>query len=170
LHAKDATIVGSRWILSPDPSAADGRALINPNLNEPKVPVALASPGSYVEFNFTAAANTNYHIWLRMKAQSNDYTNDSLYVQLDNQIGTTNSLSFVLEEGSGAGVANWGWNDDGYGVLGMNIKFTTSGTHTIRLQQREDGISVDQIVLSPITYLSTSPGLFKNDTTILPAR
>ncbi len=37
------------------------------------------------------------------------------------------------------------------------------------MQGREDGISIDQIVLSPSTYLFTSPGALKNDNTVLPA-
>jgi hypothetical protein len=38
---------------------------------------------------------------------------------------------------------------------------------TIRIQQREDGVSIDQIVLSPSRYRTTSPGALKNDRTIL---
>ena len=38
---------------------------------------------------------------------------------------------------------------------------------TIRLQQREDGVSLDQIVLSPVTFASVAPGAGKNDSTIL---
>jgi hypothetical protein len=34
--------------------------------------------------------------------------------------------------------------------------------------RREDGISIDQIVLSAGTYLNTAPGGAKNDTTIVP--
>jgi hypothetical protein len=40
--------------------------------------------------------------------------------------------------------------------------------HTIRIQTREDGLAIDQIVLSPSAYLSVSPGALVNDTTILP--
>jgi len=52
--------------------------------------------------------------------------------------------------------------------MGPLIYFATTGTHTIRVQMREDGIAIDQIVLSPQTYLNSSPGAPKNDTTILP--
>jgi hypothetical protein len=67
-------------------------------------------------------------------------------------------------------VQGWGWHDNSYGqnVLGPDLMFATSGTHTLRIQQREDGISIDQIVLSPVTYRTTSPGVTKNDTTIVP--
>jgi hypothetical protein len=37
----------------------------------------------------------------------------------------------------------------------------------LRIQQREDGPIVDQIVLSPNTYLTTPPGPRQNDGTIL---
>ena len=45
--------------------------------------------------------------------------------------------------------------------------YFTAGTQTIRIQQREDGLAIDQIVLSPDTYLTSPPGPTKNDTTIL---
>ena len=64
----------------------------------------------------------------------------------------------------------WGWQDNGWGVgvFGQLIRFANSGTHTIRIQPREDGLSIDQIVLSPSTYLNIAPGPLKNDNTILP--
>jgi hypothetical protein len=40
--------------------------------------------------------------------------------------------------------------------------------HTLRVQSREDGFSIDQIVLSSSTYLSASPGALKSDVTLLP--
>jgi endonuclease/exonuclease/phosphatase family metal-dependent hydrolase len=52
--------------------------------------------------------------------------------------------------------------------MGPLIYFATSGTHTIRVQAREDGLAIDQIVLSAQSYLSASPGAFRNDSTILP--
>jgi len=48
--------------------------------------------------------------------------------------------------------------------LGSAIYFQNTGTHTIRVQVREDGLSIDQIVLSPQTYLSAAPGKAVNDT------
>jgi hypothetical protein len=50
----------------------------------------------------------------------------------------------------------------------VTIRFVKSGFETIRVQTREDGLSIDQIVMSPSTYLTTPPGAPKNDTTILP--
>ncbi|HEX8184541.1 MAG TPA: hypothetical protein VF747_07310, partial [Blastocatellia bacterium] len=74
------------------------------------------------------------------------------------------------EDCSGCGLRGWGWQDNGWGVgvMGPLIYFQTTGAQTIRVQVREDGLSIDQIVLSPATYLNASPGALKNDIVILP--
>jgi len=73
-----------------------------------------------------------------------------------------------LQDGSsGPADHGWGWSDNGWGAPGVKIYFATTGTHTIRIQQREDGAIVDQIVLSPGTYLTTAPGPRHDDTTII---
>jgi hypothetical protein len=68
------------------------------------------------------------------------------------------------------GLRGWGWQDNGWGIntMGPVIYFRTTGTQTLRVQQREDGVSIDQIVLSPQRYMLRSPGALLNDTTILP--
>ena len=85
------------------------------------------------------------------------------------RIGSTGSYVINLEDASNAGVAGWGWQDNGYGtgVLGPVVKFAVTGPQTLRLQTREDGFRIDQIVLSSGTYLTSAPGALKNDATIL---
>ena len=168
-------IVGPRWARVPATGAARGMALHNPNRNDSKVAAAAAAPASYVEVRFYAAAGVPYHLWFRMAAEGNSYTNDSMFVQFSgavdaqgravNQIGTTAATVVIVEEGSGAGVSGWGWNDDAYGTLAAPVYFGASGLQTIRIQQREDGIMWDQLVLSAGRYLSTRPGLTRVDTT-----
>ena len=85
--------------------------------------------------------------------------------QAVNRIGTTSAAIVILEEGQGAGLSGWGWNDDAYGTLAAPVYFATSGLQTLRVQQREDGIIWDQVVLSSHTYLTKRPGLTKTDTT-----
>ena len=87
------------------------------------------------------------------------------------RIGTTSATTYTLEDCSGCGLAGWGWQDNAYGTgaLGPAIYFNTSGQQRLRVQVREDGLGIDQIVLSARTYLSKSPGTTKNDTTILTA-
>ena len=86
------------------------------------------------------------------------------------RIGTNKSTEMNLEDCSGCGIQGWGWQDNGWGigVLGPLIRFQNSGTQTLRIQVREDGLSIDQIVLSSQTYLNSAPGSLKNDSTILP--
>ena len=86
------------------------------------------------------------------------------------RIGTTDSTVVNLEDCSGCGLSGWGWQDNGYGasVLGPEITFGSGGTHRIRIQTREDGLGIDQIVLSAGKYLSVSPGTLRADTTVLP--
>jgi hypothetical protein len=146
-------------------------------MSENKIETPLASPANYFEAQFSALPNTPYHIWFRMKADDNYYGNDSLHVQFSDsldvngaeayRVGSTSAVTLVLEEGAGAGLSGWGWADNDYGGLGANVKFSGSGTHTLRVQQREDGLAIDQIVISPATYITTRPGLAKDDNTIL---
>jgi phosphatidylserine/phosphatidylglycerophosphate/cardiolipin synthase-like enzyme len=179
LWASKATIVGSDWRVITDGSAAGGQALHNPDAGRPKA-TAQASPASYAELTFTAEAYVPYRLWIRASAHNNHWANDSVHIQFSGsiapdgtpryRIGTTASVEFNLEECSGCGVSGWGWEDNGWGknVLGPQIFFTESGPQTIRIQTREDGIFLDQIVLSPSTYLESSPGALKQDATILP--
>jgi hypothetical protein len=179
LRAADATIVGSAWTVVSDSTAAGGSRIANADARAPKATAPLASPASYVELSFNADAGTAYRLWIRGKAQGNSYQNDSAYVQFSDsvtssgaatwRIGTTSATSYVLEDASGAGLSGWGWQDNAYGAgaLGPLVYFQSTGSHRIRIQVREDGLSIDQVVLSPTTYLSTSPGATKNDTTIL---
>ena len=76
----------------------------------------------------------------------------------------------VLQDGSdGAAPHGWGWTDNGWGALGTHVYFAATGTHTVRVQQREDGAIIDQIVISPDTFLTSPPGWRLDDLTILPA-
>ncbi|MEO8078186.1 MAG: endonuclease/exonuclease/phosphatase family protein [Acidobacteriota bacterium] len=178
LFARRATVIAGAWSRVSDASAAGGERLANPDAGVAKRAVALASPADYFELKFTPVAGRAYRLWIRSRAQNDSWTNDSVFVQFSNgqtvdgaaayRIGTTSAMVYSLEEASNAGESGWGWQDNGYGlnVLGEPIYF--DGTpQTIRIQAREDGISIDQIVLSPVTYATTAPGAGKNDTTIL---
>ena len=86
------------------------------------------------------------------------------------RVGTTSGLALNLEECSGCGLSGWGWEDDGWGAVNRNgvlLRFPAGGAQRILLQIREDGFSIDQIVLSAEKYLTTRPGAAKNDATIL---
>jgi hypothetical protein len=180
LYASEAAVKVGNYSVVADASAAGGARIHNPDAGAAKLSSALASPPAYFEMSFTAQAATAYRLWIRGKAQNNDPFSDSVFVQFSDsvtssgtavsRIGTTSSEVINLEDCSGCGLSGWGWQDNGWGigVMGPLIYFQTSGTHTIRFQPREDGLSIDQIVLSPSTYLNSSPGTLMNDSTILP--
>jgi hypothetical protein len=85
------------------------------------------------------------------------------------RIGTTSGTTYQVEDCSGCGLSNWGWQDNGYGpgVMGPLIYFARTGPQRLRIQVREDGVGIDQIVLSSERYLTTRPGATKDDTLIL---
>jgi len=181
LYAQDAQITGNTWSIVSDATAAGANRLWNRNAGAAKITTAVANPTSYVELTFDAVAGQPYHLWMRGRAEGNTYTNDSVFVQFSGsvtaggtatyRIGTTAAAEYNLEDCSGCGLSGWGWQDNGWGVgvQGPAIYFGTSGTQRIRIQNREDGLSIDQILLSPSRYLSTSPGALKNDGTIYAA-
>jgi hypothetical protein len=117
---------------------------------------------------------------MRGKADNNFWGNDSVWVQFSDavdstgrsvmRIDTASGTSVSIEQGSNAGVAGWGWADNAYGGAAPPIMFGVSGPQRIRIQVREDGVSLDQVVLSPSTYANIAPGAAKNDATILEPR
>src|SRR5262249_46238377 len=153
-----------------DATAAGGARMSNPDAGAAMLSQPLAKPKTYFEITFTAQAGVPYRLWLRGKADNNSPNNDSVFVQFSGsvdasknatyRIGTANATVVNLEDYTGAGLSGWGWQDNGFGagVLGPLIYFQTSGTQTLRIQPREDGLSIDQIVLSPTNYLFVSPG------------
>ena len=137
----------------------------------------LAAPVDYFEATFTASA-VPHRLWLRMRGAANGKFNESVWVQFAGavtaggaplwRIGTTSALLVNLENCNACGIAEWGWQDNAY-WLGTSsvVRFAVSGVQRIRVQTREDGVDIDQIVMSPSTYFTVPPG-HKNDHTIVP--
>jgi len=66
-------------------------------------------------------------------------------------------------------LSGWGWQNKAYWEADTGeIWFATSGPQTIRVQAREDGVAIDQIILSPQRYVDSAPGPVMNDSTIVP--
>jgi hypothetical protein len=180
LYTQDAAKTAGQFRVDPDSTAAGGAAEHQPDLGAAKISTPLASPSNYFDVTFDADSGVAYRVWIRAKAERNAWTNDSVYLQFSHsatasgaptyRIGTTSATAIVLEDCSGCPMSGWGWADNGYGagVLGPLVYFDTSGPQTLRVQAREDGITIDQIVLSAEKYLTKAPGAIRNDTTILP--
>jgi len=179
LYASAAPVRVGAWRAEPDSTAAGGAKIRHPDAGAAKITTPSAAPANYFELTFNAEAGRGYRLWIRGKADSNSWANDSVFVQFNNSvtssgtpiwiIGTTSATEVNLEDCSGCGLSGWGWQDNGYGngVMGPLIYFASTGPQTVRIQTREDGLSIDQIVLSHTTFVNTSPGVLKNDTRIL---
>jgi len=168
--------------LVPDSTAANGERGYDQNLGRPKVNTPAPLAENRILLGFIADPTQTYKLWVRLKADGNHWSNDSVWVQFTNsvneqgnpayRVGTTTGLAINLEECLDCGVSGWGWADDGWGapnVNGVKIRFPVGGHQTLVVQTREDGVSIDQVVLSSSRYATTRPGPAKNDTTILPS-
>ena len=180
IYASDVNAAGvhGSWTFTSDATAAASVTLATPDLGVANTSAPLATPTDYFETSFTANAGVPYTVWLRLKATANSKYNDSVFVQFSDalasgsaiyQTNTTSGLAVNLATDAGASsLDNWGWINSAYWLSQpTTLTFASSGTHTIRIQVREDGVELDQIVLSPTTYLSAAPGGVTNDTTIV---
>src|SRR6185312_7720 len=129
----------------------------------------LASPTHYFDVTFNAIAGTPYRLWLRLRALNNSKYNDAVWVQFSDAraggspvyaINSTSGLLVNLATDAGAAsLLNWGWGNSAYWLSqASTFTFPTTGAHTLRIQVREDGVQLDQIVLSPFSFISDAPG------------
>jgi hypothetical protein len=179
LYTSDTTLLSGNWVKATSTTGAGGAKLVSTDLRWSAKDAPLAKPRDFVEMRFDAPAGVDYRLWVRLRAGGNLVENDSVWVQFSDavtsagaplwRIGSTSALAVALEDCSGCGVSGWGWQDNHWRLSqSSRLTFATSGPHTIRIQTREDGIDIDQVVLSSSTYLNTAPGAVKNDTTIVP--
>ena len=180
IYASDipaANLHGS-WSAAPDASSPNSSKLVTTDTGYASTDAPPAAPIHYVDATFDAPAGTPYRLWLRMQALNNSKFNDSLWVQFSDAqangasvfpIGSTSALDVNLAgDSTGAGLNGWGWQNGAYWFAQpTTFTFASSGTHTIRIQVREDGVQLDQIVLSPSQFMTSAPGPLANDNTIV---
>jgi hypothetical protein len=179
LYATDAANLHGNWSRVADPTAADGQRLASGENGWLNSGSPLESPADYVEFRFDAPALTPFHMWVRMRAGANSTDSDSVVTQFSDvvgldgaifyEIGTTNGLIVNLAaDPTGSGLSGWGWQGGAYWVgQSTTLVFASGGSHTLRIQTREDGVSIDQVIFSPATYMANAPGPAANDATIV---
>jgi hypothetical protein len=180
VHMLNASTVAGDWRTVFDETAAGSTRLTHPDAGAPRRATAMKRPIHYFEVTVPVEAGVPYRLWLRGRADGNSPQNDSVFVQFSSamtssgaplhRIGTSSGATVNFEDCPGCGLRRWSWQDNASGVevLGLVLRFASSGFETIRVQTREDGVSIDQLVLSPTAYLTASPGAFTDDTTLLP--
>jgi hypothetical protein len=177
-YASAATNIRGNWTKTARAGAAGGMSMRSADRGWSTPKTALAAPNHSFDLRFDAIANTPYRIWVRMRAGGNSKWNDSVWVQFSDalvngdpayRIGTSKALLVNLEDCSRCGVSGWGWVNSAYWLRQRTaITFSKSGPKTIRIQTREDGVEIDQVVLSASRFFAMAPGLTENDATIVP--
>lgn len=109
--------------------------------------------GSYMEYDilFTKPM-TNYTIWLRGRAHTNQPTgnNDSVYVGLDGNLARIGNGTDKEYSQMTSWAYSWDWRSDpSAGSDPMILTNITPGLHTIIIYLREDGTMMDKIILEP---------------------
>jgi hypothetical protein len=166
------------WTAASDPSSPERTKLVTTAGGAGAIDHPLADPADYIDVSFDVAANVGYTIWIRLSATGNSPSSDSLWVQFSDAI-VSGSGVYPIQSSSGllvnlardrsTSLNGWGWSNGAFWLSqAATVSFPTGGTHTLRIQPREDGVQLDQIVLSPQRFLNASPGSAANDSTIVP--
>ncbi|MBA2302840.1 MAG: carbohydrate-binding protein, partial [Acidobacteria bacterium] len=181
LYASDVTTIAGNWSRESSFSGAGGQKMQSVDRGSANPDRPLADPADYFEAHVTPEADRVYRIWVRLRAGEDSKYNDSVWLQFSNavtgsgsalwSIGSGEGLLVNLEPCSNCGVSLWGWAGAAWWTGDSPVvRFSGAGPQTVRVQIREDGVEVDQIVLSPVTYADRAPGASSGDTTIVPKR
>jgi PKD repeat protein len=181
VYARDVTGFGESWELVDDPTAAGGSRLSSVNQGWSATEQPPADPTRYFDVTVQTQANVDYRAWVRLAALGNSKYNDAVWLQFSGasaggtpryEIGTADGLLVNLATTvTATSLSGWGWADGAYwlaaSVQPSVLRFAAPGPNQIRVSVREDGVSLDQIVLSPVTFMSSAPGEVTADTTIV---
>ena len=177
VYAADVSVMQGNWSRISSSTGAGNQLMNSADASWSKTDSPAAFPSNYFEANFSAPSNTLYHVWLRLRAAGNSKWNDSVFVQFSDsvdsngsaiyRIGSGSGLSVNLQSCNGCGLSGWGWLDGSYWLQQETVVKFTGNSHTVRVQTREDGVQIDQILLSPSAYLWSSPGSIVNDSTVI---
>jgi hypothetical protein len=178
LYASDVTRAEGNWARVGSWSGAAGEKMQSSDLGWATISQPLASPSDYFEVQFVPEANRAYRLWLRLRGAGDSKYNESVWVQFSGALDaggaplwplhTESALLVNLEACGSCGVEKWGWQNGAWWLSdGAIVRFAGDTTQTLRIQTREDGVEIDQIVLSPMTYFDSAPGSLTRDTTIV---
>ena len=181
LYASDVTTSVGNWVRGNYATGAGGQAMQSNDAGWSNANEALPAPADYFEARFTPVANKPYRVWMRLRANADSKFNDSIWLQFSGavdangvplwRIGTASGMLVNLESCANCGVSGWGWQTGAWWVPQDSlVRFPAATEQTLRVQTREDGARIDQIILSPTTYFDSPPGAPINDTSIVPKR
>ncbi len=134
-----------------DANASSGTCIVVPDGNGTNDD-PFSSQAGYAEYTFDVSTAGDYIIWGRVIA--NDAASDSFFVSMDDG----ESLTWHTKM---SGTDNWTWDmvsirdyDDVRDASNPAVYHLEVGTHTFKIQQREDGTKIDRfIVTDDMVYL-----------------
>jgi hypothetical protein len=135
----DQSPTGVRMIDDEDASIGKAIEFVSGAVERPE-----PQPEFYIDMSFSAPAG-QYFVWLRGKSDKNNNYTDSVWLQTDDQIGTS----------KGNMMGNWmdihpvgvyGWAGERHHPICIHLK--RDGEHRIRIQPRQTPHRIDQIWLS----------------------
>jgi len=106
---------------------------------------AESQPQVFVEMRFSAPAG-RYTVWLRGKSDIDNGSTDSVWLQVDNQIGTPQGMVRLGNWLDIHPVGVYSWASDSDHAIAIELK--QAGEHKIRIQPRQTPHRIDQIWLS----------------------
>jgi len=106
---------------------------------------AESQPKVFVEMRFSAPAG-RYTVWLRGKSDIDNGYMDSVWLQVDDHIGTLKGVARLGNWLDIHPVGAYAWASDGDHAIAIELKH--EGEHKIRLQPRQTPHRIDQIWLS----------------------
>ena len=176
--AADSTMV-SGWTRTVDPTAAGGARLQSPDLESPSWPLRPVSPARYFELTVNALAGGGVPA-VDPRAGARQHLHERLGVRaVRRQRGPVRHAGLPDRHDGRHGLQRGGLQRlrrRGLGLGRQRIRgerpaqshSATDGPQRIRVQVREDGLGIDQVVLSSSQWVTKAPGATKNDTVVLP--
>jgi len=128
---------GSEWVSIEDSGASASTALeAVPNEG---VNVGDSTDGPRLDYEVEFNNTGTYYVWVRMRAPGG--TDDSIHVGVDDSPVTYGGWGFAANHG------DWEWTNERSGTR-VTVNVDSTGVHPINIWMREDGVSVDQVLLT----------------------
>jgi hypothetical protein len=118
--------------------AGDGAVVALPD-DDTAVSATDVAESAELRFDVTFDQPGVYQIWIRGWAPDGD--GDSVFVGLDEQTASPVEVANFAR-------GSWGWSNRHADGTVATIEITTAGIHTIHLWMREDGLTIDRLILS----------------------
>jgi alpha-glucuronidase len=136
-HRRFAGSTGDEWLDANDISgfAANGFVVAGPNNGTNHKDT---TNGAYLEFDVNFTSTGTHYIWVRMYGANGK--DDSLHAGLDSPT-TFGGAGFTNKS------ATWTWVGQAAATR-ATVEIPSSGVHTVRIWQREDGTRLDRVLIT----------------------